>query len=188
VLGGGLGEGLLQGADEVGVGGFEGMLLSAGGSLVYSSACTIEEGRKWLGRAYLCSVIDLERRLARRVEVAVAAQCVVLAHNDLSTVRFQIATFIPYILHTASLLPGSFTVAYCCSLYFLNAGSSDCSKLASLPAKALISAESFNNSILEKSRSQSHTSYHVRELYTSAIVSIDWEGGSYQPLPAAPIR
>jgi hypothetical protein len=133
-------------------------------------------------------VVDLERRLARRVEVAVAAQCVVLAHDDLNTVRFQLATIVPYIIHTASLLPGSFTVAYCCSLYFLNAGSSDSSKPASSPAKALISAESFNDLILRKFRSRSRTSYHIRELYTSAIVSIDWEGGSYQPLPAAPIR
>jgi hypothetical protein len=133
-------------------------------------------------------VVDLERRLARRVEVAVASQCVVLAHNDLNTVRFRITTAIPHIIHTASLLPGSFTVAYCCSLYFLNAGSRDCSRLASLPAKALISAKSFNKSTLTMFWSTLRTSYHIRELYTSAIVSADWEGGSYQPLPAAPIR
>ena len=44
------------------------------------------EARK-TGAAYLCSVVDLERRLARRVEVAVIAQCVVLAHNHLVAVR-----------------------------------------------------------------------------------------------------
>lgn len=33
VLGGGFGEGLLEGADEVGVGGFQGMLLGGRGSL-----------------------------------------------------------------------------------------------------------------------------------------------------------
>jgi hypothetical protein len=32
-------------------------------------------------------VVDLERRLARRVEVAVVAQRVVLAHNNLITIR-----------------------------------------------------------------------------------------------------
>jgi hypothetical protein len=35
------------------------------------------------GAAYLRGMLDLERRLARRVEVAVVAQRVVLAHNDL---------------------------------------------------------------------------------------------------------
>jgi len=39
VLAGGLGEGLLEGADEVCVGGFEGMLLGSGGSLEYRLAC-----------------------------------------------------------------------------------------------------------------------------------------------------
>jgi hypothetical protein len=36
VLGGGSGEGLLEGADEVGVGGFEGVLLGVGGGLEVS--------------------------------------------------------------------------------------------------------------------------------------------------------
>lgn len=35
------------------------------------------------GAAYLRGMLDLERRLARRVEVAVVAQRIVLAHNDL---------------------------------------------------------------------------------------------------------
>ena len=35
------------------------------------------------GAAYLRGMLDLERRLARRVEIAVVAQRVVLAHNDL---------------------------------------------------------------------------------------------------------
>jgi hypothetical protein len=38
VLGGGFGEGLLEGADEVCIGGFEGMLLGDRGSLVILSA------------------------------------------------------------------------------------------------------------------------------------------------------
>jgi hypothetical protein len=36
VLGGGLGEGLLEGADEIGVGGLEGVLLGVGGGLQVS--------------------------------------------------------------------------------------------------------------------------------------------------------
>ena len=99
------------------------------------------------GSACLCGVVDLERRLARRVEVAVVAERVVLAHDDLAMVRCWPISNDLSVLHTGSLLPGSFTVAYCCSLYFLNAGSSDCSKLASLPARALISAKRFNKSI-----------------------------------------
>ena len=42
VLGGGLGEGLLERADEVGVGGLEGVLLGVGGGL---DGCQFEEGR-----------------------------------------------------------------------------------------------------------------------------------------------
>ena len=38
VLGGGFGEGLLEGTDEVRVGGLEGMLLGSGGRLIYLSA------------------------------------------------------------------------------------------------------------------------------------------------------
>lgn len=93
-----------------------------------------------LARTYLCCVVDLERRLARRVEVTVASESVVFAHNDLLLVRSELVIIHHVIGHTASLLPGSLIVAYCCSLYFLNAGSRDCSKLASLPARALISA------------------------------------------------
>lgn len=109
-------------------------------------------------------MVDLERRLACRVEVAVIAQSVVFADDDLVTIRTQLITELYHNLHTASLLPGSFTVAYCCSLYFLNAGSSDCSKLASLPANALISATSFNKSNLATLSSELHTSHDVREL------------------------
>jgi hypothetical protein len=85
VFAGGLGEGLLEGADEVCVGGFEGMLLGSRGSLVYLSALPVT--LRLETQTYLCSVVDLERRLVRRVEVAVVAQCVVLAHNDLVVIR-----------------------------------------------------------------------------------------------------
>jgi len=44
------------------------------------------------GAAYLGRMLDLERRLARRVEVSVVAQRVVLAHNDLIPVSVLFKT------------------------------------------------------------------------------------------------
>lgn len=43
-----------------------------------------------LDRTYLCCVVDLERRLARRVEVTVASESVVLAHNDLLMISSEL--------------------------------------------------------------------------------------------------
>lgn len=89
-------------------------------------------------------------------------------------------------VHTASLLPGSFTMVYCSSLYFLNAGSSDRSKLGSSFVKALISAIRLSCALSCQAISiHWRTSHNIGELARSARSVRIMVGCSYQPLPAA---
>ena len=64
MLGGGFGEGFLERADEVGVGGFERVLLGVGGGLSCGQLWVLGV-REASGAAYLRGMLDLERRLAR---------------------------------------------------------------------------------------------------------------------------
>lgn len=70
------------------------------------------------GSACLCGVVDLERRLARRVEVAVVAQSVVLAHNDLIAIRSYPSSFMSQLIipaHCFQAASQSHTAAHCTS-------------------------------------------------------------------------
>ena len=76
-------------------------------------------------RACLRRLVHFEGGLACGVEVSSVTKRVVRADNHLprSTPCNITQSFLN--VHTASLLPGSFTVVNCSSLYFLNAGSSE---------------------------------------------------------------
>lgn len=83
-----------------------------------------------IGTIYLRSVIYVERRLAGCIEVPAIVQRVVLAEKDLARISSCEELSVSPLL-TASLLPGSLTVVYCSSLYFLKAGSNVPTKLES---------------------------------------------------------
>jgi hypothetical protein len=85
---------------------------------------------------------------------------------------------------TVSLLPGSLTVAYCSSLYFLNAGSS---AEASLLASALMSSWRLDTD-REHDKVATHTGHDIGKLRRSALHLSSPKGFSYRPLPGAPIR
>jgi hypothetical protein len=85
---------------------------------------------------------------------------------------------------TVSLLPGSLTVVYCSSLYFLNAGSNaEASPLAS----ALMSSWR-----LEWDREHvgvtTHTGHDIGKLRRSALDLSCLKDFSYRPLPVVPTR
>jgi hypothetical protein len=79
----------------------------------------------WSDETYLCGVVDLERGLALRVEVAVILELVKFTNNDLPNKSVSSTADIDHHARakpTSWLDPGNFTVASCVSLYRLNAG------------------------------------------------------------------
>jgi hypothetical protein len=85
---------------------------------------------------------------------------------------------------TVSLLPGSLTVVYCSSLYFLNAGSNvEASPLAS----ALMSSRR-SETDHEHVGVATHTGHDIGKLRRSALYLSSLKGFSYRPLPVVPIR
>lgn len=92
-------------------------------------------------QTYLRGVVEGERGLAFDVVVPSLSERVVRADDDLSAL-FSPIVRLPFRLAglTCWLLPGSFVVASCSSLYFLNAGLTDCRILGSSTVRDLISA------------------------------------------------
>lgn len=97
-----------------------------------------------LGRACLGDVIELEARRALHIKISSVAERVVRADENLvSNLPFSLI-YLPDLLIgsklTGWLLPGSFTVASCSSLYFSKAGVSSETIFGEDTVKALMSA------------------------------------------------
>lgn len=97
------------------------------------------------GEPYLCDMIECERALALDVEVSSVFESVVGTYQDLQVAFRQPRSIYQFGsksgMHTSLEPPGSLTVVNCSSLYFLNAGSADSSRLRSSGVRALMSGD-----------------------------------------------
>lgn len=78
-------------------------------------------------KKYLSDVVKFKRSRALNVIVSVSVELVELADKHLFRIAISLIFSTPSVVprRTSWLLPGSFTVVNCVSLYFLKAGSSD---------------------------------------------------------------
>lgn len=96
---------------------------------------------------HLRCVIEFKARGALNIVIPSVSQRVVGADHDLQSLcqRFFLLNFSGSMLLTGSLLPGSFTVVNCSSLYFSKAGPSCSTSWGSDKVSCLISNRSFVN-------------------------------------------